>query len=100
MTFVIDEAFLPATLTAPAMSDEQFAEFCAQYADYNVEMTAGGEILIMPPNYSLTGMRNGKLSAQLENWASRDHRGAVTDASGGFVLPNGARDGLPTRLGL
>lgn len=91
MTFVIDEAFLPATLTAPAMSDEQFAEFCAQYADYNIEMTADGEILIMPPNYSLTGMRNGKIGSQLEIWAARDERGGVTEASGGFVLPNGAR---------
>lgn len=91
MTLVIDEAFLPATLTASPMTDEEFAEFCAQYADYNVEMTADGEILIMPPNFSLTGMRNQKIGSQLENWASRDQRGAVTEASSGFVLPNGAR---------
>jgi Uma2 family endonuclease len=88
---MIDETFLPATLTASPMSDEQFVGFCAQYADYNIEMTADGEILIMPPRYSLTGARNGILSAQLENWASRDQRGFVTDASGGFALPNGAR---------
>lgn len=91
MTFVVDEAFLPAKLTAPEMSDEQFAEFCAQYPDYFIEMTADGEIVIMPPNYSLTGMQNGEIGAQLMNWASRDGRGAVTDATGGFVLPNGAR---------
>jgi Uma2 family endonuclease len=91
MPLLIDEAFLPATLTAGLMSDQQFAEFCDQYADYNIEMTAGGEILIIPPNYSLTGVRNGEIGAQLKNWASRDRRGAVTDASGGFALPNGAR---------
>jgi Uma2 family endonuclease len=91
MQLTIDETFLPATLTAGPMSDEQFVEFCDQYPDYFIEMTADGEILIMPPNYSLTGMRNGKISAQLENWASHDQRGGVTDASGGFVLPNGAR---------
>jgi Uma2 family endonuclease len=91
MQLVIEESFLPVTLTAPPMNDEQFAEFCAQYADYTIEMTACGEILIMPPNYSLTGARNGEIGAQLKNWASREQRGVMTDASGGFVLPNGAR---------
>ena len=91
MPLLIDESFLPATLTAPPMTDEQFAAFCAEHSDYFIEMTADGELLIMPPNYSLTGMRNGKIGAQLENWAAKDQRGAVTDASGGFVLPNGAR---------
>jgi hypothetical protein len=28
MSFTIDEAFLPAILTAPPMNDEQFADFC------------------------------------------------------------------------
>jgi Uma2 family endonuclease len=87
----IDETYLPVTLTAAPMSDEKFTEFCTHYPNYFIEMTAEGEIVIMPPNYSLTGMRNGKISAQLENWPDRDGRGAVTDSSGGFVLPNGAR---------
>jgi len=29
MTFTVNDAYLPATLTAPNMSDEEFAEFCA-----------------------------------------------------------------------
>ena len=33
MSLVIDEVFLPATLTAPPMNDEEFVEFCAQYPD-------------------------------------------------------------------
>ena len=31
MPFTIDEAFLPATLTAPPMTDQQFADFCAEH---------------------------------------------------------------------
>ena len=73
------------------MSDEQFAEFCARYPDFFIEMTADGEILIMPPNHPLTGMRNTKIDAQLETWASRDGRGGTTGPSGGFVLPDGSR---------
>jgi Uma2 family endonuclease len=91
MPLLIDEAFLPATLTAAPMTDDEFAGFCARYPDFNVEMTAGGEIVIMPPNYSLTAVRNGEITAQLNIWASGDRRGAVTDSSGGFLLPNGAR---------
>ncbi len=91
MQLLVDEAYLPVTLTAPSMSDAEFAEFCTHYPDYFIEMTANGEIVIMPPNYSLTGMRNNKISAQLEVWSDRDGRGAATDSSGGFVLPNGAR---------
>ena len=36
-----------------------------QYAAYLMEMTADGEILIMPPNFPLTGARNKKTGFQL-----------------------------------
>ena len=75
------------------MDDLEFAEFCSRYPHSIIEMTAVGKILISPPNYSLTSMRNGKIGAQLETWASRNQDGAVTDPSGGFVLPHGARRG-------
>src|SRR5215469_5301943 len=91
MSLVIDEIYLPAKLTASPMTDEEFAAFCAEYPDYFIEMTAEGEIVIMPPNYSLTAARNGEITSQLKIWASRDAHGVVTDASGGFLLPDGAR---------
>jgi Uma2 family endonuclease len=91
MALTIDDAFLPATLTAPPMTDEQFAGFCAEHPDLFFEMTAEGEILVMPPNYTLTSIRNQEIIGQLSRWADRDRRGIVADSSGGFVLPNGAR---------
>src|SRR5580704_4799304 len=91
MAFVIDDAFLPATLTAHPMSDEEFAGFCAEHPDLFFEMTAEGEIIVMPPAYSLTGARNARTSGQLCAWADRDGRGISTDSSTGFRLPNGAR---------
>ena len=33
MAFVIDEALLPATLSSPPMTDQQFADFCAEHPD-------------------------------------------------------------------
>jgi Uma2 family endonuclease len=91
MAFVIDDAFLPATLTAPPMTDEEFAEFCAEHPDLFFEMTAEGELIVMPPTYSDTGTSNADIISQLRQWAKRDGRGFVSDSSTGFVLPNGAR---------
>ena len=45
----------------------------------------------MPPTYTLTGVRNSDIGAQLDEWADRDGRGFATDSSTGFVLPNSAR---------
>ena len=89
--FTIDEAFLPATLTASPMTDQEFADFCAQHPDLFFEMTATGEIIVRPPNFSLTGIRNREIISQLDRWAAQDSRGMVADSSTGFVLPNGAR---------
>jgi Uma2 family endonuclease len=91
MAFVIDDAFLPATLTAPPMTDDEFAAFCAEHPDLFFEMTAEGELVVMPPTYSVTGARNSRIGRQLDIWAERDGRGIATDSSTGFVLPNGAR---------
>jgi len=88
---MIDEALLPATLTAPPMTDEQFADFCAEHPDLFFEMTADGEILVMPPNFSLTGARNLVICKQLGIWSDSDGKGIAGDSSTGFVLPNGAR---------
>ena len=91
MPFTIDEAFLPATLTAPPMTDREFADFCAEHPDLFFEMTAQGEIVVMPPNFSLTSIRNREITSQLDRWATQDSHGVVGESSGGFVLPNGAR---------
>lgn len=91
MSLAIDEAYLPATLTAAPMTDDEFVEFCAQFPDYFIEMSAEGEILIMPPGDFLTSAQTGEIFGQLRDWSRASKRGWVTESSGGFVLPNGAR---------
>ncbi len=91
MAFTIEEAFLPATLTSPRMTDEQFSAFCAEHPDLFFETTADGEIIVMPPNFSLTSIRNREITSQLDRWAAVDGRGFVGESSGGYLLPNGAR---------
>jgi Uma2 family endonuclease len=91
MPFVINDANLPATLTAQPMTDEEFAAFCAEHTDLSFEMTADAELIVMPPTYSDTGVVNFDIAVQLGSWAKKDGRGYGCDSSAGFVLPNGAR---------
>ena len=44
MALMISEEHLPATLTVPRMNDEEFLEFCSQYPDCFVEVSAEGEV--------------------------------------------------------
>jgi Uma2 family endonuclease len=91
MPFLVDEAYLPAILTAQPMTDEAFAELCSEHPDLFFEMSAEGELIIMPPNYTLTSGRHREIQRQLDAWAQLDRRGMVTESAGGFLLPNGAR---------
>ena len=91
MLLALDDAFLPATLAGHPMSDDEFAAFCAEHPDLSFEMSAEGEIIVMPPTYTKTGVRNTRINRQLDVWAEADGRGFASDSSSGFVLPNGAR---------
>ena len=73
------------------LSDEQFWDLCAKYPDYDVEVSAEGEAIIMAPVGGWTGVRNSKITRQLDVWAEEDGRGVACDSSTMFVLPNGAR---------
>jgi Uma2 family endonuclease len=87
------ESVAPVTLhpERPPLTDDEFVAFCEQYPDCMVEVSAGGEITIMPPHYPKTSKKNSRIVTQLLLWTDRDGRGEMLDSSGGFVLPNGAR---------
>lgn len=91
MAFQIDEAHLPAILSVGPMTDDAFANLCAEHPDLNLELSANGELIIMPQTFTLTGLRNNEISRQLGNWARLDKRGVAADSSTGWKLPNGAR---------
>ncbi|NER82222.1 MAG: Uma2 family endonuclease [Leptolyngbya sp. SIO1D8] len=72
------------------MSDEQFFRFCQDNPTWQIERSAAGEILVMPPTGAETGERNFDLIGQLWFWAKQDGRGKGFDSSTGFTLPNQA----------
>ena len=78
------------TLTIPRLSAKDFIELCQANQDLQLELTATGEVIIMPPTFPWTGKQNSGLNAQLWNWNDRIGLGIVFDSSTGFTLPNGA----------
>jgi Uma2 family endonuclease len=78
------------TVTEPRMTEEQFFEFCVRNASLQIERTAQGEIILMPPAGGESGYRNSEITTQLANWARLDGRGRAFDSSTGFILPSGA----------
>ena len=72
-------------------SDEEFAQFCAQYPELRIEMSREGEMVIMLPAVSERGKRNFKLTGRFFVWVEADGTGVGFDSSTGFALPNGAK---------
>ena len=73
-----------------ALTPTQFYDMCRANPDLNLEMSAEGEIIIMPPAGGETSSRNAKLIARLVVWAEEDGMGITFDSSGGFELRDGS----------
>src|SRR5437763_15061573 len=73
------------------LSDEEFYTFCRANDEWDIERTAEGDIIIMPPTGCKTGIRNSELIAQLVVWNKASGKGKVFDSSTVFALPNGAQ---------
>ncbi len=85
------EKHLPATLTAPGLSEADFLALAEEFPDRFLEYTAEGTVLIMPPTDPETGARVMRVAGRLANWAETQGRGIVVGADTGFFLPDGSR---------
>ncbi len=72
------------------LSDNELFDFCALNSELQVERSAKGEVIVMPPAGGESSHRNMSISMQLYAWSRRDGRGRAFDSSAGFFLPNGA----------
>jgi Uma2 family endonuclease len=85
------EDLLPATFTAPQLTDEQFLALCELFPDATLEYTEEGEILVMPPTDPISSSRVAHVARRLGNWAEQTGRGTVCGPDGGFRLATRAR---------
>jgi len=85
------ENHLPATLTAPGLSEADFLALAEEFPDCFLEYTAEGTVLIMPPTDPETGARVMRVAYQLMQWNDAHGRGIVTGADAGFFFADGSR---------
>ncbi|MCF4966871.1 Uma2 family endonuclease [Nostoc sp. CMAA1605] len=81
------------TLNVPpavGLTDEQFYQLCIANDKWRIELTAQGELIIMPPTGGESGIRNSDLNLELGLWNRQAKLGKVFDSSTEFRLPNGA----------
>ena len=93
MQLILPEHTSPAKLIfdpSDALSEEAYASFCEANPNLNIERTAKGEIVIVPPAGAESDYRSLEIAGELRAWAKKDGRGVVFGSSVEFLLRNGA----------
>jgi len=84
----------PVILKMPHLqqiSDEDFKHLCQLNDDYCLEMSARGELIIMPPVGGISGKKEADLITNLMNWNRQKKLGEVFSSSTIFRLPKGGK---------
>lgn len=82
---------LPATFTAPGLSEAEFLELCGRFPDAMVEYTSDGTVIVMPPTDPESGASVHEVGKQLGIWADKAGKGIVTGPDAGFHFRDGSR---------
>jgi Uma2 family endonuclease len=90
LTTTTDRTNLALDISHLRFTHEQFLQLCETNQELRLELTANGELIVMPPAFSESSKRNADLTGQLWYWNRRTKLGEAFDSSGGFILPNGA----------
>ena len=75
------------------LTDDQFLRLCSDNREFRFEMTASGELIILPPPGLKTAKRNLAILLSLGSWAEQDGTGVAFATDGGVTLTNGAKRG-------
>lgn len=85
------ERMLPATLTFPDMSEQEFLDLCGKFPEATLEYEPDGTLIIMPPTDPESGARGASLIYELMAWSRRVGGGMVVGPDAGFFLRDGSR---------
>ena len=72
------------------LTDQQLEQISADNGNFQLELTAKGELVVMPPTGDPGSFNEARLTTRVDIWAMEDGTGIVAGPSGGFRLPNGA----------
>jgi Uma2 family endonuclease len=73
------------------VTHEEFEKLCQDNPEQSFELTASGELVVMPPVGGESGNSELELGADLVIWNHRTRLGKTFSSSTIFVLPNGAQ---------
>ena len=80
------------------ITDDQLIRLFRDHDDYQFELSAKGELIIMPPATPKSDERNVTITTRLRVWTEQDGTGRSFGPTAMFTLPNGAKR-CPMRLG-
>jgi Uma2 family endonuclease len=83
---MLEFARAPRVLITP----ETFERLAAENDMLQLERTAAGHLVVLPPAGGQTASFGAELTRQLGNWNARAGLGVCFDSSAGFTLSNGA----------
>jgi Uma2 family endonuclease len=93
-TFLIPTDGIPGmVLQMPRLNRRRpdwFYDLCQANGDLQLEQTAEGDIIVIPPSGLEGGDRESEAAYQLRRWAKREGSGRASGSNTGFRLPNGA----------
>jgi len=72
---------LDVSNTTLHVTPEQFDKLCINNPDLRLELTATGELVVMPPAFPISGRQNLDLGSQVYVWNERTELGEVFDSS-------------------
>jgi len=72
------------------VSADDFEAFCAENPSLRAELSAQGEITILPPSGGESSYQEADVCIQLGVWAKTNRQGKAFGSSAAFVLPTGA----------
>jgi Uma2 family endonuclease len=72
------------------VTHEEFEKLCQDNPERSLELTASGELIIMPPVGGESGNSESELGGELFVWNRQTRLGKIFSSSTVFVLPNGA----------
>jgi Uma2 family endonuclease len=73
------------------LTHEEFEKLCQDNPERSLELTANGELVVMPPVGGESGNFELELGGELFVWNRQTRLGKIFSSSTVFVLPNGAQ---------
>jgi len=85
--------WLALDVSSLKLTDDQLMRLFSDNPEYQFELSANGELIVMSPANNSAELSNVKLVQRLANWAEHDGTGIVFGNHTLFTLPNRAKRG-------